>query len=93
MNRQTVSPAAIEQREVTILLKGHLLNVHTITAVGPRREKAVVRSGFNVRIGVIICLVRSVGEDLKPQNNILTDCALTACMLNHLYLYRRFLRE
>lgn len=49
MNRQTVSPAAIEQREVTILLKGHLLNVHTITAVGPRREKAVVRSGFNVK--------------------------------------------
>lgn len=56
MNRQTVSPAAIEQREVTILLK------RPLNKRGLAEER---RSGFNARIGVIICLVRNVGEDLK----------------------------
>lgn len=34
MNRQKPSPAAIEQWEVDILLKGHLISVHTATAEG-----------------------------------------------------------
>lgn len=93
MNRQTVSPAAIEQWEVTVLLKGHLITVRTITVPGPRQEKVAIHSGFNASIGGIICLVRSVEDNLRAPNSILTDCALTACMLKHLDLYRGSLRE
>lgn len=42
MNRQTVSPAAIEQGGVTVLLKGHFITVRTITAAEKRQPYAQV---------------------------------------------------
>lgn len=55
MNRQTVSPAAIEQWEVTVLLKGHLITMRTITVPGPRPYTLVLMPasvGLSVWSGV-----------------------------------------